>query len=147
MSRSQGVFAGVVVLAIAWTGWLAYMAKTVAKPFVVSAPQLHNATLVVVAQVTVQGETAQAKIIKTFKDDMKAFRPTPLTIKVEWSSSFPVPTDEPMLLVLIRKQLPDDASVYEIAPIPRLDMSQAYARPYPYTDSVRIQTERILGAR
>ncbi len=147
MSRSQGVFAGVVVLAIAWTGWLAYMAKTVAKPFVVSAPQLHNATLVVVAQVTVQGETAQAKIIKTFKDDLKGIRPLPPAIKVQWSSSFPVPTEQPMLLAVIRSPLSNDASVYEIAPIPRLDMSQAYAKPYPYTDSVRIQTERILGAQ
>ena len=147
MSRSQGVFAGVVVLAIAWTGWLAYMAKTVAKPFVVSAPQLYSATLVVVAQVTIQGETAQAKIIKTFKDDMKPVRPTPQTIKVQWPSSFPAPSEQPMLLALIRIQLPNGASVYEIAPIPRLDMSQAYAKPYPYTDSVRIQTERILGAQ
>ena len=118
MSRSQGVFAGVVVLAIAWTGWLAYMAKTVAKPFVVSAPQLYSATLVVVAQVTIQGETAQAKIIKTFKDDLKVVRPTPLTIKVQWSSSFLAPSDEPILLALIRKQLPNDASAYDIAPIP-----------------------------
>jgi len=145
MSRSQGVFAGVLVLAIAWTGWLAYMAKTVAHPVVVSAPQLHNATLVVVAQVTVQGETAQAKITKTFKDDLKAVRPTPQTVKVQWSSAFPVPTEQPMLLALNPNPTANDASLYEIAPIPRLDMSQAYAKPYPYTDSVRIQTERILG--
>src|SRR5882724_12270710 len=129
VSRSLGVFAGVVVLAIAWTGWLAYMAKTVAKPFVVSAPQLHHATLVVVAQVTVQGETAQAKIIKTFKDDLKAVRPLPQTIKVQWSSSFPVPTEQPMLLALIRSQSANDESVYEVAPIPRLDMSQVYVKP------------------
>lgn len=147
MSRSQGVFAGVVVLALVWTGWLAYMAQTVAKPFVVSAPQLYSATLVVVAQVTVQGETAQARIIKTFKDDMKAVRPTPPTIQVQWSSSFPVSTEQPMLLALIRSPLANDASVYEVAPIPRLDMSQVYVKPYPYTDSVRIQIERILGAQ
>jgi hypothetical protein len=52
-----------------------------------------------------------------------------------------------MLLALIRSEDAADPTYYQIAPIPRLDMSQAYAKPYPYNDSVRIQTERILGAQ
>jgi hypothetical protein len=145
MKRPQWVFAGISVVAVAWTGWLLYMAVTVANPEVVSAPQLHYATLVVAAEVTLQGDIAQAQIVKQFTDDLKGIRSTPLpqTIKVQWSDKFPTPTKQPMLLALKRSAAQD---VYEIAPIPRPDR---FLPPvvYHYTSSVRIQTERALGTR
>ena len=148
MSRPQWAFAGVLVVAIAWTGWLFFMVKTVANPVVVSAPQLHYATLVVVAHVTAKGDTAQARIVKLFKDDMKAARQAPLpeTINVQWVARYPKPTDQPMLLALIRGEVAANPALYEVAPIPRPDK---FLPPevYPYTDSVRIQTERVLGVK
>ena len=146
MNRPKWVFAGITVIAIAWTGWLLYMAITVANPVVVSAPQLHFATLVVAAEVTVQGDTAQARIVKQFKDDMKGVRQAPLpeTIKVQWSDKYPKPTQQPMLLALRRRQLPAAPDVYDVAPIPRPDRLLP-PEVYPYTQSVRIQTERVLG--
>ncbi|HQR05391.1 MAG TPA: hypothetical protein PLN21_01145 [Gemmatales bacterium] len=148
MSRPKWVFAGITVVAIAWTGWLAYMSVTVAKAPVVSAPQLHFATLVVAAEVTLQGDIAQARIVKQFKDDMKGVRkiPLPQTIKVQWSDKYPKPTQQPMLLALKRSPLPAPQDVYEIAPIPRPDRLLPPV-VYHYTESVRIQTERVLGSR
>lgn len=146
MSRPKWVFAGITAVAIAWTSWLLYMAMTVANPVVVSAPQLHYATLVVAAEVTLQGDIAQAKIVKQFKDDMKGARQAALpgTIKVQWSDKYPKPTQQPMLLALRRRQAPAIQDVYEVAPIPRPDR---FLPPevYPYTPSVMIQTERVLG--
>ncbi|MFT3879792.1 MAG: hypothetical protein QM703_09050 [Gemmatales bacterium] len=148
MSRPKWVFAAFAVMAIAWTGWLLYMALTVANPDVVSAPQLHFATLVVAAEVTVHGNTAEAKIVRQFKDDMKGRRqaPLPATIKVQWSDKYPAPTSQPMLLALKRSPLPAEPETYEVARIPRPDRLLPPV-VYPYTDSVRIQTERVLGAR
>lgn len=148
MSRSKWVFAGMSIMAMAWTGWLVYMAMTAANPDVVSVPQLHFATLVIAAEVTLQGDSAQAKIVKHFKDDMKALRQAPLppTIKVHWSDKYPKPTDQPMLLALKRRQFPAAQDEYEIAPIPRPDR---FLPPvvYFYTPSVRKQIERALGSR
>ena len=148
MSRPKWVFAGFAVVAIAWTGWLFYMAMTVANPVVVSAPQLHFATLVVAAEVTVTGEIAQAKIVKQYKDDLKGIRQAPLpeTIKVQWSAKYPIPTQQPMLLALRRSQMPADPGTYEVAPIPRPDRLLP-PEVYVCTESVRIQTERVLGVR
>lgn len=146
MSRPQWAFAGVLVVAIAWTGWLIFMVKTAANPVVVSAPQLHYATLVVAAHVTVKGETAQARIVKLFKDGLKGVRqaPIPETINVQWLARYPTPTDQLMLLALIPGQVAANPVLYEVAPIPRPDKFLP-AEVYPCTDSVRIQTERILG--
>lgn len=146
MSRPKWFFAGIVAVAVAWSGWLFYMAMTVANPVVVSAPQLHYATLVVAAEVTLQGDIAQARIVKQFKDDMKVARQVPLPniIKVKWSDKFPMPTQQPMLLALRHSQLPAAQDVYEIAPIPRPDRLLPPVI-YDYTPSVKIQTERVLG--
>lgn len=146
MNRPKWVFAGITLVAIAWTGWLLYMAVTVANPVVVSAPQLHYASLVVAAEVTLQGDMAHARIVKQFKDDMKGVRhgPLPETVKVQWSDKFQKPTKQPMLLAL--KKSDAQNNIYEIAPIPRPDRLLPPV-VYDYTPSVKIQTEQVLGTR
>ncbi len=148
MRRIQLIFAGIALVALVWTAWLVYMAATVADPIVVSAPQLHFASLVVVGQVTVDGEKAEVKVVKTLKDDAKAIRPQPLPEKlhVAWSNAFHKPGDQLMLLALKRSELVNDPASYEVTPIPRPDK---FLNPvvYPYSESVQIQAARILSAR
>lgn len=145
MKRQAWIFAGMVIVACVWSGWLLYQVQIAADPIVVSAPQLHLAPLVVVARVSSQGETAIATIEKVLKDDAKLARVTPLPDKllVNWPHSFPAATGQSFLLALSRLSMENKDARYEVAPIPRPDR---YLPPvvYPFSDSVRLQALKIL---
>lgn len=142
MKRYRVYFALAACVAIAWTAWLIYMVKVAADPVVVSAPQLYSASLVVAGTVTVDQGKATVAIVKTLKDSLQPLRPTPLPSRLvvnEWQSTFPA--DGVVLLALI-KSIQGDA--YEVAPVP-LPLQYLPPRVYRYSDSVRIQAERILA--
>ena len=136
------------LVALAWMVWLGYMVATVADPVVVSAPQLHYASLVIVGQVTPEGARAQIKVIKKLKDDLEKTRgqPLPEVLNVDWSPSYPKPGNEPFLLPLVRSPLVNDPSAYTVAQVPRPDRFLP-AVVYVLNNSVRIQAERILGQK
>lgn len=143
MKRARLVFLLVACVALAWTAWLAYMVATAADPVVVSAPQVHLASLVLAGQVSVNGEIATVKTVKVFKDEMQPARQKPLPEEitvVKWQADYPG-SGQTLLLTLLKQ--PGDVATYELAPIP---MPQGLMAPrvYPYSDSVRIQVERIL---
>lgn len=147
MQRKTLIFSLMACVALAWTAWLAYWVVTAADPVVVSSPQLHFASLVIEGDVQVKGNLAEVKIIKVFKDDFQKTRqqPLPELIQVEWEPDYHKVSSQRMLLACLKKQ-GNANSYYEIAPIP---MPNGFRDPrvYPFTDSVRIQTERILAPR
>lgn len=144
VQRKVLLFALVACLAAAWTAWLAYWVVTAADPVVVSAPQLHFASLVIAGEVQVKDNRAEVKIIKVFKDDFQKARqqPLPEVIQVQWEPEFSKVKSPLMLLACLKMQ--GGAGQYEIAPIP---MPHGFRDPrvYPFTESVRIQAERILS--
>lgn len=154
MTQKRILFLIFVVLAVCWTGWLAYQAYTVADPVVVSAPQLYFAAIVVTAEVQpdlkpsplegdgrVRGE-ATAKIIKIYKDELQALRQPPQQIKVLWPAAIPPPT-QPTTYLLPLHAAGGQNNLFEVVPIPT---PSRFLDPqvYVFTDSVRVQTERIL---
>lgn len=150
MSRSKALLALFVVLALAWTGLLAYLAATVADPIVVSAPQLQLATIVVAAEVKpAEKGLVEAKLVKLFKDDARRPGQVPATFHVQWDPAYDVPGVNTYLLALTPVVGSGDKPTYAVTVIPRYikkpGNAPADARVYPYTDSVRIQAERILG--
>lgn len=147
MTRAKALFLLFAVLAAAWTGLLAYLAFTIADPVVVSAPQLHLSLLVVAADVKPAGhDEVEAKIVKVFKNASRMPGALPPTIHVQWSPAYDIAGVKTYLLALVPAPGPPDRPTYEVTPLnPRRPNDPPDVRVYPYTDSVRIQTERILG--
>jgi hypothetical protein len=142
MQRARILFGLSALVALMWSSWLFYMVKVAADPVVVSAPQLHHAALVVVGSVTVEGEQASVAIDKVLKDSLKPLRPTPLPTQVTvlgWKSDYA--HQGKVLLALVKSM---QGEKYEVAPVP-LPTQYLPPRVYVYTDSVRIQAERVLG--
>jgi hypothetical protein len=150
MSRSKAFLALFAILALAWTGFLTYLAVTVADPIVVSAPQLQLATIVVAADVKPAGKgLVEAKLVKIFKDDPRRPGQLPPTFMVQWESAYDVPGVNTYLLALTPVVASGDTLTYAVTAVPRYIKKPGNPPPdvrvYPYTDSVRIQAERILG--
>lgn len=143
MQRKTLLFSLVACITLGWTVWLAYWVVTAADPIVVAAPQLHFASLVIAGEVQVKDNLAEVKIIKVLKDDFLKARQQPLPefIQVQWEPEFSKVNSQLMLLACLKKA--GGAGQYEIAPIP---MPHGFRDPrvYPFTESVRIQAERIL---
>lgn len=141
MQRARILFGLSALVALVWSAWLLYMVKVAADPVVVSAPQLYHASLVVVGTVTVDGNQGNVTIDKVLKDGLKPLRPAPLPNQVmvtEWKAEYP--RQGKVLLALVKSM---KGEKYEVAPVP-LPMQYLPPRVYVYTDSVRIQAERIL---
>jgi len=150
MSREKVLFVIFAGLAAGWTGVLAYLAFTIADPVVVSAPQLYLSTLVIAAEVKPMGnDEVRARIVKVFKNASRIPDALPGTITVQWSPGYGAPGVTTYLLALRPAPGKPDVPTYEVTPIPRYlqrgNDHEPDQRVYPYTDSVRIQTERILG--
>lgn len=151
MRQTKGIFAVFLCLALAWTSWLAYMAFTVADPIVVSAPQVHLASLVVVGKVTIEGASAKVKVVKIYKDDAQQRRQNPLPdlLTVPWLASYPRSADQSYLLPLVPEL--GQPGRYDVAPVyqqqANMNMLQPVSIVYPMTESVRIQVEKILGVK
>jgi hypothetical protein len=144
MKKNLPILFVFIALAASWSGWLAYQAYTVADPVVVSAPQLQLASVVAIVQVLPAKQGAvTARIVKAYKDELQPVRKLPAEIQVA------APIDEPLaegMYVLALRQIDIEKNLYEIAPIPFI---QTHAPPpiYPNTESVRLQTERILNGK
>jgi hypothetical protein len=144
MKKRYFLFVAIAFLALSWTSWLAYQAYTVADPEVVSAPQLYLASFVVVAEVRpAQPGQVTAKIIKVYKDDLVPFRQLPLELKVIWPDTAPLPTQPTLFLLPLQGAGQASENVHKVVSIPT---PQRLLEPqvYRFTDSVRLQTERIL---
>lgn len=151
MKQTRSFFFLALCLAIAWTCWLAYMAATVSDPVVVSAPQLHFASIVIMGKVTPEGATAKVEIKKIYKDSIQQVRqkPLPEVLTIPWQESYPKSLDQVYLLALIPTLAQADGSSFQVAPVFKQENMKERQElvVYPMTDSVRIQTERILGAK
>lgn len=151
MRYSKWPFLAVLGLAMVWTGWLAYMASTVADPIVVSAPQLHLSSIVVVGKVTLEGANARVNVIRIYKDSLGQNRQKalPETLTIPWLPHYPKTFDLPFLLPLMVVQNIDGGTTFQVTPVfkqvDKKDIQVAVV--YPLTESVRIQTERILGVK
>jgi hypothetical protein len=144
MPRARVLFAIAVLVAIMWTAWLVYLMKTAADPVVVSAPQVHFASLVVVGTVTPGQPHVKVAVTKVYKDMLFGVQQKPLPKELlvkEWPSNLKIST-EPMLLALMR--VPGEEGVFELAPVP-VPTGFFNPRVYVFTESVRLQVERILG--
>lgn len=122
-----------------------YMVRIAADPVVVSAPQLHLASLVVAGVVTVHGDTATVKPMKVFKDELQVVRQKPLPDELQiskWQAEY-AGNGQTLLLALSFKADNANPSTYEVAPIP-VPQGMFPPRVYPYSDSVRLQVEHIL---
>lgn len=150
MQTAKWPFFLMLIVACAWTSWLYYMDVTVADPVVVSAPQLHMASLVVVGDVKLEGDQARVKVSKIYKDGAQLLRQKPLPgeLLVNWSKSFPTPTSEPFLLALKPSPGVDARSLYDVVPVHKIVSRKHVEIPVVYVmnESVRLQAERILGA-
>lgn len=144
MQRARTLFALSALIALAWTACLIYLVKTAADPIVVSAPQIHFATFIIVGNVTLENGEAKVVVTKVVKDTVYLVRqqsvPKEIRIKA-WPAKLQMDA-QPLLLPLLK--VPGDEATFELAPIP---VPQGFFDPriYPYTDSVRLQLERILG--
>jgi hypothetical protein len=148
MKPSKSLLLVFAVLAVAWTGFLVYLTVNAADPIVVSAPQLHLASLVVAAEVKPKADgEAEAKVVKVFKDDARRAQPLPATITVRWQTDFSVPGESTYLLALTPLPSTPEKPTYEVRPVYARKSPEQPLQPrvYPYTDSVRIQVERILA--
>jgi hypothetical protein len=147
MNRQKTLFMFFAVLALAWTGLLAYLAATVADPVVVSAPQVQLSTLVIAGEVrSLKFGRAEARIVKIFKNELRIQPPD--FVSVHWNPVFDIPGQTTYLFALsLDPSSPPGKPVFVVTPL-YMKKAQDHpedARVYPYTDSVRVQTERILG--
>jgi len=131
MQRARTLFALSALIALAWTACLVYLVKTAADP-------------IVVGNVTLEQGEAKVVVAKVVKDTVYVVRqqtvPKEIRIKA-WPAKLNLDA-QPLLLPLLK--VPGDEATFELAPIP---VPQGFFDPriYPYTDSVRLQLERILG--
>ncbi|HMP17192.1 MAG TPA: hypothetical protein PKD72_09235, partial [Gemmatales bacterium] len=137
-------FAFACLLALAWSGWLIHLVRTAADPIIVSAPQIHLASLVVVGRVSNSQPLAKVTIEKIYKNSLlqQNHKPVPKEVELKnWQYS-----DEKSagLLLLPLAKLPGEDNLFEIAPIP---VPNGYYPPrfYPLTESTFLQVQRILG--
>jgi hypothetical protein len=151
MRRNKVLFALFAAAAAFWTIWLGYHARLSADPIVVSAPQLHYATVVVVAEAQPAADgVARAKIIKVYKDSPEAVRagPLPGEIAIRWTDKLPVLAAPSTFLLPLRSSegRAGDLPLFEAALIPA---PQGFfeGRIYPFSESVRMQTERIMARK
>lgn len=142
MKNKLTLFLFFVLLAFCWTAWLAYQAYTVADPVVVSGPQLQLASVVVVAEVKpVANGLVAGKIIKAYK---QALRQLPAEIKIIWPTASPLPGQGTTYLLPLH---PFGAQINsDLFEVVRVSTAQRLLDPevYRFTDSVRLQAERIL---
>lgn len=149
-----------LTLFVLWTGWLAYLAATSADPVVVSRPQMHLAPIILVADLgppANQRVQAQIKQIYKGKDQLPA-GDSPLTLA--WSEKLCGWHGPGLYLLAVQRPL-QAGDAYALVPIPlspgyvgldhtdfhgrRHEPPDVYHVVYPWSASVKVQVEMILG--